>query len=80
MGKIPVGLMAQDKYLFEVLLAASKKAIIRKWLQTNLPSRNDWITIVNEMQCIEKLTFSLTPQAEHYTKYCERWFLIFFKM
>ena len=38
LGKIPVGLMAQDNYLYKVLLAAS---------ETDLPTRNDWISIVN---------------------------------
>ena len=73
LGKTPVGLTTQDNYLYKVLLAASKKAITRKWLQTNLSSTNDWITIVNEIQCMEKMTFSLRLQAEQYTKCWERW-------
>lgn len=52
LGKILVGLMAQDIYFYKALLAARKKAIKRKWLQTNLPARNDWITIVKEIQCM----------------------------
>lgn len=43
LGKIPVGFKARDKYLYKVLLAASKNAITWKWLHTNLPSRSDWI-------------------------------------
>ena len=73
LGKFPAGLMAQDNYLYKVLLAASKKAITRKWLQTNLPSKNDWITIVNEIQCMEKLTFVLRLRAEQFAKYWEKW-------
>ena len=46
LGKIPVGLMVQDNYFYVMLLAVSKKAMTQKWLQTNLPLRNDLITIV----------------------------------
>lgn len=73
LGKTPVGLKAKDNYLYKILLAASKKAITRKWLQTDLPSRNDWITIVNDIQCMEKLTFTLRLRTDQYTKYWERW-------
>lgn len=59
--------MAQDNYLYKVLLAASRKAITRKWLQTKLPSRDDWTTIVDDIHRMEKLTFSLRLQAEQYT-------------
>ena len=76
LGKTPVGLTAQDNYLYKVLLAASKKAITRKWLQPNLPTRNDWISIVIEIQCMEKLTFTLRLRAECYW---ERWTSYSFK-
>lgn len=69
LGKIPVGLMAQDNYLYKVLLVASKRAITQQLLQTNLPSRNDWITIVNEIQYMGKLTFTLSLRSDQYTKY-----------
>lgn len=55
--------------LYKVLLVASKKAIARRWLQANLPSKDDWITIVNEIHCMEKLTYSLGLRPEQYIKY-----------
>lgn len=59
LGRIPVGLMERDNYLYKLLLAVSNKAITQKWLQTNLLSRDDWITIINQLQLMENLTFLL---------------------
>lgn len=73
LSKIPVGFKAKDNSLYKVLLAANKKAITWKWLHTNLPSRSDWIAIVNEIQCMEKPTYSLRLQTEQCRTHWERW-------
>ena len=41
------------------MLVASKKAITRRWLSKESPSKEEWIAIVKEIYDMEKLTFSL---------------------
>jgi hypothetical protein len=45
MGEIPDNLHTREMYLLKVLLAASKKAITRKWLQKDPPTVTQWIDI-----------------------------------
>ena len=73
LGKLPDNLMAHDKYLYKILLIACKKAITRKWLRENPPSKDEWIAIVNEINCMERLTFSLRLQFDRYIKAWDKW-------
>jgi len=50
---------ADNKYLMGVLLAASKKAITRKWLKQERPTLDDWIDVTIEIYMMEKITFFL---------------------
>lgn len=60
------------KYLFKVLLIASKKkkkAITKKWLNENPPTKEEWIVIVKIMYDREHLTFSLRLKMDVFYKY-----------
>lgn len=46
---ISVKELQQDRYLLQILLAASKKAITRKWLNEEPPTVSDWMEIIHEM-------------------------------
>ena len=74
LGRIPVGLMSRDTYLYKIILAACKKAITRKWLQVIPPTKDDWSTIVNEIDTMESLTFSLRLRADQYSRNWCKWF------
>lgn len=63
LGNIPTDINKQDRYLLQILLASSKKAITRKWLNKECPTISDWTGI--EMYYMERLTFSL--------RYWKRW-------
>ncbi len=53
----------EDIYLFNILLATSKKAITRKWLKEDPPAVCEWQEIVNNVYNMEVLTLSLRQQS-----------------
>ena len=73
LGNIAAHLLRRDKYLLKILLAASKKAVTRKWLQIEPPAKTDWINIVNDVQNMERITFSLNQQADNFLQCWEKW-------
>lgn len=73
LGEIPDNLHNREKYLLKVLLAASKKAITRKWQQKDPPTMTQWIDIVKEIHHMERMTFALRTQEERGQEYWEKW-------
>lgn len=53
-----------DKRLLCVLLVASKKSIIRKWLRVEPHTIGEWINIVYEIYVMEKLFFPLSAKRK----------------
>ncbi len=53
----------KDIYLFNILLAAIKKAITRKWIKEDPPAVCEWQEIVNDVYSKEVLTLSLRQQS-----------------
>ena len=62
-----------DKYLLKILLVAAKKAITKKWLDSNPPTRGEWIAIVQDIYEMERLTFSVRLCTEKFYKYWLKW-------
>uniref|UniRef100_A0A3B1JE93 Reverse transcriptase domain-containing protein n=1 Tax=Astyanax mexicanus TaxID=7994 RepID=A0A3B1JE93_ASTMX len=60
-----------DKYLLAVLLAASKKALTRKWMQQEGPTLDDWINVTKEIYLMEKITFSVNIKIDLFKKTLE---------
>lgn len=75
LGNIQTDFNAQDKYLLKILLVASKKAITKKWLEEIPPTKDEWITIVDNMFEMEKLTFSLRLNMDKCYKNWSKWFI-----
>ena len=73
LGNLPYTLNAQDKYLLKILLVASKKAITRKWLVKEPPTKAEWMTVVKELYDMERLTFSLRLCLGEFSKYWSKW-------
>lgn len=73
LGNLPTGLRKTDRYLLQILLAASKKAITRKWLSQDSPTIDEWIEIVKEIYVMEHLTFSLRHARKKCEAYWEKW-------
>lgn len=53
----PRTFMTRDEYLFKIRFA--KKAITWKWLRPNPPTKDDWVAVVNKINCREKPAFNL---------------------
>lgn len=79
LGNIPNGTRKEDRYLLQILQAASKKAITRKWLNIDPPTSSQWIEITNEIYNMEKLTFSLRHASEKGESYWKKWKTFFNK-
>lgn len=62
----------KDKKLLYILLAASKKALMRRWLKPE-PTTEDWINIVQEIYTMEKLFFSLKVQRDTFYRIWSKW-------
>ncbi len=75
LGIIPTDLNAQDKYLIKILLVVSKKAINKKCLDRDPPTKREWIAIVQGMYDMEKLTFSLRLSKDKFHRYWSKWLL-----
>lgn len=62
-----------DKKLLYILLAASKKALMRRWLKPEPPSTEAWINAVKEIYTLEKLSFSVKMQRDTFYKMWSKW-------
>lgn len=57
---------SQHKYMYNILLLASKKAITRRWLTKDPPTVKDWIKVVQDIFVMEKLTFTLRLERDKF--------------
>lgn len=46
LGNISLTIHSSNKHLIKIMLAAGKKAITRRWLNEELPTKGEWIGIV----------------------------------
>lgn len=73
-SNIPVdNLNPKDRKLLYILLAASKKALTRRWLKPEPPAIEEWIDIVQEICTMEKLSFSLKVQRDTFYTFWSKW-------
>lgn len=63
----------KTKYLFQILSAAARKAITRKWLKPQSPTINDWVDIVYDIYKMEKITFNIRLQQDKFVEKWESW-------
>lgn len=62
-----------NKYMYNILILASKKAITRRWLTKDSPTVEDWIKVVQDIFIMEKLTFILRLEQDKFESYWEIW-------
>lgn len=65
--------LGRQKYLFKIILAASKKAITKKWSQADSPTLQEFFEIVKDIFVMEKLSFSLKLQKSRFQAYWAKW-------
>ena len=66
-------LHGDDLYLVKVLLAASKKAITRLWCNSDPPTCEQWLCIVEELYVMERFTHRLRIQEELFLEKWVKW-------
>lgn len=64
---------SNDKYLFQILSAASRKAITRKWLKLEKPTVDKWFDIIYNIFKMERITFAIRLKQGLFLKRWERW-------
>ena len=76
LGNMDIELPKEDRYLLKIFMAASKKAITRRWLNTETPTVSQWEAIIKNIQTMELLlvTFSLRLQREKGDALWEKWY------
>ena len=57
------------------LIGVGKKAITRKWLQTEPPSVEDWLQIMSEIFDMEKMTANLRMKGDIFNRRWDKWLL-----
>ena len=72
LGQSPDGLCQDDSYLLKIL-AASKKAITKNWLQKKCPTVDIVVNIVKQLHLLEQMTYSLRLQKEIGERKWEKW-------
>ena len=73
LGNLDLQVRKADEYLFDILITAGKKALTRRWLTPDPPTTQEWISIVNDIYLIERITFSLRLQKVTFTKKWAKW-------
>lgn len=59
----------EDLYLFKILIIAAKKAITKKWLNSDPPEQD----IVGEIFNMEKMTYNLRNKATTHRRHWRKW-------
>ena len=62
-----------DGYLWNVLLAAAKKAITKKWMIQKAPTVQDWAQIISDIYKMEKITFIVNLKLDLFVKHWNKW-------
>lgn len=73
LGNFPQEIGPKDRKLVSILLAASKKAITRKWLQQQAPLIDDWFDIIYDIYKMEKLTYFLKLRQDVFVSIWSKW-------
>ena len=74
LGDLPDVVTGNDRYLMKIFMAAAKKAITRKWLQTEAPSVEDWLQIIFEIFEMERMTANLRLRKEVFEYRWAKWY------
>lgn len=63
----------KTRYLFQILSAAARKAITRKWLKPQSPTIEEWIDIVYDIYKMERITFNIRLQQDKFQECWKEW-------
>ena len=73
LGYFPNKLSKDDACHLKILLAASKKAVTKCWLQKNAPTVGLFVNTVEQLHLLERMTYSIRLQKELGEKRWKKW-------
>ena len=73
LGELEEWVTKEDQCLVKIILAASKKTITKNWLKIDRPSTKQWLSIVEEIKEMEKLTYKLKIKEELFVRNWVKW-------
>uniref|UniRef100_A0A3B1J8B1 Reverse transcriptase domain-containing protein n=1 Tax=Astyanax mexicanus TaxID=7994 RepID=A0A3B1J8B1_ASTMX len=73
LGEINPQVIGSNRYLWNIFLIASKKAITKRWRTPDPPVMEEWINIVNQIYIMEKITFAIRIQMPKFAKLWSKW-------
>lgn len=73
LGRVERLSQSGDIKLLQILLAASKKSITRRWLNVIPPKLGDWHGIVLEIFRMEKITYQIRTQEDKFYSIWNKW-------
>ena len=59
LGNVTESVTGSDRYIVKILLIATKKTITRNWYKPESPTIKQWLGIVREINCMERMTYQL---------------------
>lgn len=67
--------LGEDRYLLEILLAANKIDIMKRWHTIEPPSQDGWLKIVTDIYDMEVLIHIKRAQEEQCPEKLEKWMM-----
>ena len=64
-----------DRYIVKLLMIATKKTISRNWYKTESPTIEQWLGILREIYCMERMTYQLRLKEDVSISKWNKWVL-----
>jgi len=68
LGYLEKSVNSGDQYLVKIMLAAAEKAVTKNWLKEDIPDYKQWRTIMENIENMEKFTFTIRIREDLYEK------------
>jgi len=73
LGNITESVRKEDTYLAKILLSAARKAITKLWLKSKSPDLQQWISLIQSIFIMEKLTYIIRLRESAFNEKWRKW-------